>query len=839
MNNDEKVKEMLEKEPVPQELEPENIKAMLDEKAPQKKRSGISVAGRVTAAAAAIAVITGGSYAYFSGAKPKRNINTDSPVSIAETTTVPEVEQTAELFSQQAYMSGAKDYTQIYELMKHYSENESRKYKTTVTNSARTFGAKSDIAEYGAVEDYLDNDMAVSEEAESEADESYADLSPDAEFSAEKQDAEVTGEIPAAAEENAAASYNEGETGMGGGEEEQLEFSDTHNQEQDVLEADIAKTDGKFIYYISNTSNGMNTPVLRSAEVKDGKFLSAHSTSVKIESFYENADHNGNYVEDMYLYNDMIVIIGDTFADWYDGDENYDNYHSRQVTYAAFYTTGESPELIDVYYQDGYYNDVRIAPDGNMYLVTNYSSEPFDIIKTPEEYENYIPQCGLSKKCGLIPPEDILLPSEDDERTVSYVNYSVIGSVDLNESGNPKAVDTKALADYTGQLYASPNSFYTATVHGQQSDITRIAIGNGGIAPAASATIDGYVKDQFSMSEYGGYFRAAVTRDIYSEGKKPRWWERMTGDYVYDGGSYKRDNALYVFDLDMNMVGSVEGFGDTESIKSVSFQGDMAYVVTYEQTDPLFAIDLSDPASPTILDEFKINGYSTYMQQWTDGLLLGFGVNADEHAIETGIKMVMFDNSDPENLKEVGFWSLDREENEHSYSWVSSQAVWERKALLIAPEKNLIGFPVECQVCENDEWKYENKYMFFSYEDGQFIEKGTINADNEDYFDELMLNRAMYIGDYVYVLSGARFIAADINSFDITDDLRFSEGDREKEITTTATDVTTTEEATTVTTTTEAVTTEETTTEAVTETSVTAETNSAITTSETVTTAFE
>ena len=57
MNNDEKVKEMLEKEPVPQELEPESIKAMLDEKAPQKKRSGISVAGRVTAAAAAIAVI--------------------------------------------------------------------------------------------------------------------------------------------------------------------------------------------------------------------------------------------------------------------------------------------------------------------------------------------------------------------------------------------------------------------------------------------------------------------------------------------------------------------------------------------------------------------------------------------------------------------------------------------------------------------------------------------------------------------------------------------------------------------------------------------------------------
>ena len=66
MNNDEKVKTILESEPVPQELEPENIKKMLDEKAPKKKRSGISVAGRVAAAAAAVAVIAGGSTAYLS-----------------------------------------------------------------------------------------------------------------------------------------------------------------------------------------------------------------------------------------------------------------------------------------------------------------------------------------------------------------------------------------------------------------------------------------------------------------------------------------------------------------------------------------------------------------------------------------------------------------------------------------------------------------------------------------------------------------------------------------------------------------------------------------------------
>ena len=832
MNNDEKVKEMLEKEPVPNELEPENIKKMLDEKAPQKKRGNITVGGRIAAAAAALAVISGGSYAYFSGTKPSRN-HEQPAESVIETATVPTVSQTTELYSQQAYMSGATDYSQIYELMKKSAEkyqNNSRAYKGETRGD---FFMTNDIMEESALEaadaeDYLIGaiDDVKSEEADTQSAKNFKSPQTSGNSTAA---ADIAGEIQqeTMAEEPIAedaeieyengddfsyedeADYDE-EAAVESAPEEDVEFSDTHNQEKDVLEADIAKTDGKYIYYISSPITGEEGSVLRSAEVKDGKFLSSHTTPVQIETFYENADYNGSYVEDMYLYNDMIVIIGDTFGDWYEND----HYESRQVTYAAFYTTGASPELIDVYYQDGSYNDVRIAPDGNMYLVTDFTSNSFIDIVEPENYEYYIPQCGLSEECGLIPPEDILLPSEDDERVISYMQYSIIGSIDLNESGAPRAVDTKALADYTGQLYASADNFYTSSQHGSRSDFTRIAIGGGGIAPAASATVDGYVKDQFSMSEYDGFFRVAVTRDMSREKKTP-WWERIAGNDQEYVMKYTRDNAVYVFDMDMNMVGSIDDFGNNESIKSVSFQGDMAYVVTYRQTDPLFAIDLSDPTAPAILDEFKINGYSTYMQQWSDGLLLGFGVNANDRAVETGIKMVMFDNSDPENLREVGFWSLDRGEG-NDYSWVSSEAVWERKALLIAPEKNLIGFPVEAEIYyDYDEfddydvdwenrWEYKNMYMFFSYEDGQFIEKGVINVDNPDYNDAFTLDRAMYIGDYVYILSGARFIAADIDTISVTDELNFADGDREREeeTTTTTTEVsTTTEEITTTTTT--------------------------------------
>ncbi|MBQ1519666.1 MAG: beta-propeller domain-containing protein [Ruminococcus sp.] len=750
MNNDERVKEMLEKEPVPKELEPDSIKTMLDEKKADKKRSGISAAGRIAAAAAACAVIGGGSYAYMSGVRPGRNNTPNDKVSIAETSSI-NTEQTAELISQQAYMSGAKDYSQIYELLKLSSKNR-KKQEKRYAEEARTYGAitestAEEAAEYGGYAE--DNEVNFS----------AAKVSPPGALNSEIADEE------------------EFIGGMGGGDEENVpDHSDTFDQEQNVLEADIAKTDGKYIYHISNADEHS---ILRSAKVKDGKFVSSHSTVLDIPSLYEGADYSGSYVHDMYLYNDMIVVIGDTFGEWFESEQ----YRWKNVTYAAFYSTGDSPELIDVYYQDGGYSDVRIAPDGYMYLMTNYTSEDYEAIDAPDDYMRYIPQCGLKESCGLVPPEDILLPPENKERMMTYVTYSMIGSVDLNVSGEPKAVDIKALADYTGQLYSSADNIYTAAQHGQQTDLTRIAIGGGGISPAASATVDGYVKDQFSMSEYGGFFRAAVTRDIIEDGEKPGWWGKLTdtAERAFYSSSSKRDNALYVFDMDMNMVGSVEGFGETESVKSVSFQGNMAYVVTYEQTDPLFAIDLSEPSSPTIIDEFKINGYSTYMQQWSDGLLLGFGVNADENAVETGIKMVMFDNSDPDDLKEVGFWSLDRNSG-NSYSWVSSQALWDRKALLIAPEKNLIGIPVECETDHNGKWEYDDRFMFFSYDNGEFVEKGSIESENTSIIDEFRLDRAVYIGSYVYVLSGGRFIAADIDTLTVSDDLIFSKGERNETV---------------------------------------------------------
>lgn len=809
--NDEKVKKALENEKVPKELEPENIKKMLDNKAPSRKRKKISVAGKLVALSAACAVIVGSTVAYIKINRFDDKQNCPETLLPIEKSTVSGNDSSVSgqeakiqpLANTGSYMTGAEDYEQIYTMIKEVSENT----KKQNGRGLFTNGVKSATAEM-TINETADGAMTNGDDAEFYDEEAPAEAN-DVMIQGASGETEIAVEDPVeygAGEENSAyipeesngeefsESYDEESSEAESSEEEipkesNPEHSETYNQEENVLEADIVKTDGKNIYYVHNgyDDDYNNIPSINYASVNNGTFTSSGKININdAVSGYFGAEYETDiYVQDMYLYNGMLAVLG-TVSGYNESDADEDYWYDYKTScFVTFYTTGENPELIDTYYQDGDYNDVRISPDGYMYLITNYNSVDYSYIDNSEQIERYIPSCGLSENVECIPAEDILLPDDAFEDAYS-LSYSVIGSIDLTQSGTFAPVETKALAGYAGDIYCSGSNLYTA--YGwEDTDITRISVNSGIINPEASATVDGHIRDQFSMSEYDGYFRIAVTCDEYEETYHsyydeydPSVWEivkdKLTGEesgyYSYD--RVKRDNRLYVLDMDLNIVGSVGDFGIDEEIKSVKFSGNTAYVVTYEQTDPLFAIDLSDPTNPTILDEFKILGYSTYMQEWDDGMLLGFGVNADEDGIETGIKLTMFDNSDPYNLDALATYTLDRTDDE----WLYSEAVWERKALLIAPEKNLIGVPVIIEnygyydVNEETEFSNTAKYMFFEYTDGEFILKGEISStDNNAWTNGF--SRAVYIGDYVYALADDKFVSADIETITECDRVDF------------------------------------------------------------------
>lgn len=731
-SNDELIRKALESEPLPEQLSPDNMKKMLDEKAPAKKRKKIThTAARITAGAAACAIICGFGVHY---TEQKDQLYTDKAGSILSGDSETAVEKVE---IQPSYMSGASKYDEIYSMLKVSAKN----YSYTVQDYNES-GITGGIM-YGTGTD----DMLI---ADGEA--------PDSEIIIEENAMEPT---------NAPAQNINGTVTTGGNKGDE-DYYETYNQEEGVLEGDIARTDGRYIYYIPSAIYDEGNLYLNVAEAENGSFISGSRIDISADLGIDYGD--STYIQyenlNMFLYNDMVIITGSvyTYSDT-ETEVNFCGLDGDICSFVTAYTTGSEPELIGSYFQDGGFIDVRISPDGYLYLITNYTSEEFSSIDGAEDYESYIPCRSWNGFADLIEPDCILLPGEYTESSC-YMNYTVIGSLDLNTSGQLTEVDTKALAGYTGEVYCSESNLYTVCGY-TYSEITRIALDAGTVTPAASGKVDGYIKDQFSMSEYNGYFRIATTAEVWEDAYSDAGGESSA---VISHTLSHIENRVYVLDLDMNIVGQIGGLGIGETIKSVSFSGDIGYVVTYEQTDPLFSIDLSNPAQPVLMDEYKILGYSTYMQQWGDGLLLGFGANADENGREDGVKLVMFDNSDPYNLDEKGIFIMDSNYFHTGYydSWIYSEAMSERKALMIAPEKNLIGLPI-CNVA----FDATGSYLFFSYEDGEFVQKGEITAQEGNIKMGGMLNRALYIGDYVYALSEGRFISADIETITVCDTIEF------------------------------------------------------------------
>ncbi|MCB1258568.1 MAG: beta-propeller domain-containing protein, partial [Microthrixaceae bacterium] len=126
---------------------------------------------------------------------------------------------------------------------------------------------------------------------------------------------------------------------------------------------------------------------------------------------------------------------------------------------------------------------------------------------------------------------------------------------------------------------------------------------------------------------------------------------------------------------DMKELGVVSGLAPGETVRSSRFIGPMAYVVTFRQTDPLFAIDVSDPSSPKVLGELKIPGFSEYLHPVGDGLLLGVGRDVDPVSlIDNGLKLSLFDVSNPKAPVEVDTWTRPDSyspvgQNHHAFTW--------------------------------------------------------------------------------------------------------------------------------------------------------------------------
>ncbi len=573
------------------------------------------------------------------------------------------------------------------------------------------------------------------------------------------------------------------------------DYSDTNNQVEGVQEADIVKTDGKYIYACQANARdigyyyGLNSyKNINTSDTSKVYILSADNGKMNLVSTitFRNGYNDTYYVlKEILLYDNTLVLIKEgykyTAPETSDTSGNtkfyysYYGYYSNQLTSVEIYdlTDRANPVFKNELYQSGFYTSSRMIGK-NLYIISNY------FVYNPDESkpETYIPYCSSYDAEYLLPADCIFIPE-----TVSSSQYNIITGIDVSKPENHKS--SVATLGFSGTIYASDKNIYIASynynymnyavksqaeaasntdtnsnwteTNNDSTNIYRFSIKDGTINLAASGKINGGLINQFAMDEYKDAFRVAVTVNEYTMS-----YGKSNGEVIPSYGSQKRYNDLYILDMNLNLMGSVTNMAPNETIYSVRFDGEIGYVVTFRQVDPLFAIDLSDVTAPKVLSALKIPGFSTYMHAYGEGLLFGIGKDADSNGRTYGIKLSMFDVTDKANVTEKSIYKL-------GISSFYSNALYNHKAILVDPEKNIIGFAVD-----DYDAAYNTKcsYKIFRYENNEFKEVTSFPLNTYAGFDGL---RGFYIGDYIYVFAQSQFINSyHIGSLSLVDSYAFN-----------------------------------------------------------------
>lgn len=503
------------------------------------------------------------------------------------------------------------------------------------------------------------------------------------------------------------------------------DYSGTNLQEFGVDEGDIVKTDGTWIYILRSD---LSFSIVRA---NDGAPELISTTSLDLSGLSESSIH------ELYLDGNTLSVIADgrqTLLES-DSDELYRTSTISTTVLSTWDITDRSqPVLVGTLNQEGYYADSRKT--GNyIYLFTGYRPSVAD---TYEE-STITPRINGEQ----ISAQDFYLPE-----LPATQNYLVIASVDVT---NPSAaVNRKVLVSGASNFYVSQAHIYITneTYHTDDAitEITKFRYLDGQITGVAAGSVPGRLNNSFSMNEYNGNLRVVST---YYDEEWNEW------------------NSLYVLDETLHQLSSIEDLAKGETIRSARFFGDTGYFVTFRQTDPLFSVDLSDPANPVILGELKVSGFSSYLHFYGENRLLGIGYEADEATGQTtGLKLSMFDISDPSNVTEQSRVVIP------GITWCPS--IEDYKSILVDPEKNLIGFYCDKRyfVYSYDETAGFTRQLLSDFYSDDFVPEDTANAsesvsDSAAYSVPSSVNydtmRGLYIGDTLYLAGDGFVISYDIN----------------------------------------------------------------------------
>ncbi len=578
------------------------------------------------------------------------------------------------------------------------------------------------------------------------------------------------------------------------------DYSTTNVQVENVDESDYLKNDSKYVYIVSQNT----LSIIDAYPAESAKLI------LKIA-----LDIESQYIQNMFLNDDRLVIFYNGQSD----DEiipQYDFVPRRSyssVTHALIVDVSdkENPTILKDYSIDGNFRDARMI--GNYaYFVTNsnidYQYPRFPVIMedsirimTPdafyfdnaEQFSNFNTLTAIDIFGDTINSETFLMGYtgafyvSKDNFYLTYQQNTPFGfyenssrdrffdvvvpllpnniqdeiKVIQNDSSINASTQWIKISELMQKSYNEMNkndkevlfekirealNEYDTKIQEdiRKTIIQKISINEDKIEYVAKGSVPGRLLNQFSMDESGDRFRVATTTEYYTQ---------------YQGTV--RANAVYVLDEQLNIVGGLDQIAPDESIFSARFIDDRLYLVTFQQIDPFFVIDLSTD-TPKILGELKIPGFSNYLHPYDEEHIIGVGRDTKEvdngRVQQLGIKIALFNVADVNNPK-VADEIIIGDSSTHS------EALNNHKAFFFDKTRGVLSIPVSgdaeslneisnSKIFAPDYNRWNGFYVFDLDSTDGFNVKGTVthSDDNSSYYG--MSNaRTFYIDDVLYTAS--------------------------------------------------------------------------------------
>lgn len=495
-------------------------------------------------------------------------------------------------------------------------------------------------------------------------------------------------------------------------------YSTTNIQVAGVDEADTVKTDGTYLYVASSDySTGQYHVFIMKADPEDPRVIA----KITLE--------NNTYLAGIFLSQDgnRLVVIGSQYQVFAydvvrpDAAMIYP-YYSDVKTFITVYDVSDKvhPVLARKLTLSGSYFNSRMI-NNYVYAVVSQSAYVLEnTVSLPKVYSD----AGTS---------DVVASEVYYADTVpgSFVFTTFVGFNVMDSS--EKLANMTILMGGASTMYVSIDNIYvTYPNYGEQGSYTsiyRINVRENTLTLEAEGSVSGYVINQYSMDEHNEYFRIATTSQT---------------DTTH--------NNVYVLNMNMTVVGKLEGLAKTEQIYSARFMGNKAYIVTFRQTDPFFVIDLSNPTNPKVAGELKIPGYSSYLHPYDENHVIGLGMENNT------AKLSLFDVTNVNAPTEIAKYVVD---GDYSYS----EALNEPKAFLFDKQMELLVIPISITQYGIVDSTSKEAYMEGGYWQGAYVFKVNTNgftlrggithaAATNSYYEQV--NRALYIEDTLYTVSNTK-----------------------------------------------------------------------------------